>query len=94
MIDSYIIIFFRIGHDNTGTGPGWHLDNVKVDDPRGESYLFQCKRWLDTKKDDGKIERTLFPDELTNSDSRSRDSSREDSFRKNLGEDFIGNFHF
>ncbi|ESO99261.1 hypothetical protein LOTGIDRAFT_141911, partial [Lottia gigantea] len=44
----------KIGHDNTGTGPGWFLDKVTIDIPsEGRRYEFVCNRWLATNKDDG-----------------------------------------
>ncbi len=50
----------RIGHDNSGAGPGWHLDRVVVQNPvNGKSVEFPCGRWLDSKEDDGAIEREL-----------------------------------
>lgn len=56
----------RIGHDNSGPGSAWFLDDVKVDIPsRGVQMKFPCHRWLATDEDDGKIERELFPGECT-----------------------------
>eukprot|EP00038_Savillea_parva_P010894 m.193599 g.193599 ORF g.193599 m.193599 type:complete len:1249 (-) comp18962_c0_seq1:9-3755(-) len=60
-----------IGHDNSGSlrhkmhgkgGAGWYLDKVVVYDPtRPGDVTFPCDRWLDSTKDDGKIERELVP---------------------------------
>ena len=38
-----------IGHDGSGFGSGWFLDNVIVRDEnvRNTEYKFQCGRWLD-----------------------------------------------
>ena len=38
-----------IGHDGSGFGSGWFLDNVIVKDEtlRNKEYKFQCGRWLD-----------------------------------------------
>ena len=38
-----------IGHDGTGLGSGWFLDNVVVKDQtfRNKEYKFQCGKWLD-----------------------------------------------
>ena len=38
-----------IGHDGSGFGSGWFLDNVVVRDEtlRNKEYKFQCGRWLD-----------------------------------------------
>ena len=49
----------KIGHDNKGIGPGWHLKEVSVIS-NGKKFLFPCGRWLDRKEDDGKIERDLL----------------------------------
>ena len=53
---SYVII----GHDNSGSGPGWFLDKVEVESPSiGMIQVFPCDRWLARDEDDGKIERKL-----------------------------------
>ena len=53
----------RIGHDNTGFGPGWHLHSVKIEAPLlRKSWNFPCNRWFDRDEDDRKIERELLPD--------------------------------
>uniref|UniRef100_A0A383W527 PLAT domain-containing protein n=1 Tax=Tetradesmus obliquus TaxID=3088 RepID=A0A383W527_TETOB len=50
----------RIGHDNKGMAPGWHLDHVEVvDDASGTTYYFPCRAWLDKKEGDGATERLL-----------------------------------
>jgi lipoxygenase homology domain-containing protein 1 len=38
-----------IGHDGTGFGSGWFLDNVVIQDQtvHNKEYKFQCGRWLD-----------------------------------------------
>jgi lipoxygenase homology domain-containing protein 1 len=38
-----------IGHDGSGFGSGWFLDNVVVRDEtlHNKEYKFQCGRWLD-----------------------------------------------
>ena len=48
-----------VRHDGNGAGEGWFLDfvTVKVD---GVPVRFECDQWLDTGKEDGKIERTLL----------------------------------
>ncbi|GIL93966.1 hypothetical protein Vretimale_245 [Volvox reticuliferus] len=49
-----------IGHDNTGIGPGWHLEQVEVTDPAtNQTWFFDCNQWLDTKEGDGRTERLL-----------------------------------
>ena len=51
----------RIGHDNTGAGPGWYLDKVIVDDmDNGRVYEFPCERWFAKDEDDGAISRDLI----------------------------------
>ena len=51
----------RIGHDNSGAGPGWFLDKVIVDDMEaGRVYDFPCQRWLAKDEDDGSISRDLL----------------------------------
>ncbi len=68
----------RIGHNNKGTAPGWHLKDVTIETPDGKAYVFECKQWLDMNEDDGQIERTLHPNEIIDI-QRSRDPSREHS---------------
>ena len=52
----------RVGHDNAGLGPGWHLARIMVENLNtGECVTFECNRWFDRKEDDGQIERELFP---------------------------------
>jgi len=52
----------RIGHDGTGPGAGWFLDEIVVDIPsKGEKYTFACHRWLDKKENDGQIEIEMEP---------------------------------
>ena len=38
----------RIGHDGRGSGAGWFLDKVVVQDPRDDSkeYEFPCNRFV------------------------------------------------
>ncbi|CAH1787210.1 unnamed protein product [Owenia fusiformis] len=51
----------RIGHDNSGMGPGWFLDKVIVDDmDQNRVYDFPCNRWLADDEDDGHISRDLL----------------------------------
>jgi hypothetical protein len=55
--------FIRIGHDNKGVGPGWHLENVTVQIREiNKLWIFKCNRWLADNEDDNRIERDLFPD--------------------------------
>ena len=50
----------RIRHDNSGFNAAWFLDRVEVIDDDGETHQFHCERWLSKKKDDGKLERSLY----------------------------------
>ena len=51
----------KIRHDDTSLSSDWFLDRVEVQDPDvPEPYVFHCERWLAKKKDDGKLERTLY----------------------------------
>lgn len=50
----------RIRHDNSGTKPGWYLNNIEINDSStGKDVNFPCYRWLATDEDDGAIDRTL-----------------------------------
>ncbi|EDQ93112.1 uncharacterized protein MONBRDRAFT_31037 [Monosiga brevicollis MX1] len=50
----------RIWHDNGGAGPAWFLDAVEVvDEASGQTYRFECNRWLAKDEDDGQISREL-----------------------------------
>ena len=54
-----------IGHDNTGHGPSWHLQQVEVT-PEGNTLIpFPCNEWLE---DDHSM-RTLVPDDPVNPSS-------------------------
>ena len=59
----------RIGHDNKGMTPGWHLDKVEVrrlkdDGETSTTYTFPCKRWLAKDEDDGSVVRELIPNKV------------------------------
>lgn len=61
-----VIEKIRIGHDNKGMTPGWHLDKVEVrrlkeDGETSTTYTFPCKRWLAKDEDDGSVVRELVP---------------------------------
>eukprot|EP00049_Salpingoeca_infusionum_P008102 m.131391 g.131391 ORF g.131391 m.131391 type:complete len:2461 (+) comp13915_c0_seq1:231-7613(+) len=50
-----------IGHDNSGLGSAWFLDDVIVEVPStGKTYSFPCHRWLAKDEDDGLCERELY----------------------------------
>jgi len=49
-----------IGHDNKGSGPGWHLGSVKVEAPTlGLIFPVECGQWLAADEGDGQLEREL-----------------------------------
>ena len=50
----------RIGHDNRGSAPGWHLDRVELENiDTKEHYFFHCNRWLAEDEDDREVVREL-----------------------------------
>ena len=51
----------QIGHDNTGLGASWHLDQVAITSPGMTDMLFVAKRWLDVNEADGQTSCILFP---------------------------------
>uniref|UniRef100_A0A3B3CLJ0 Lipoxygenase homology PLAT domains 1b n=1 Tax=Oryzias melastigma TaxID=30732 RepID=A0A3B3CLJ0_ORYME len=56
----------RIGHDNRGTNPGWHLDRVEIrrqlrKGKGSETTVFPCECWLAKSEDDGETVRELVP---------------------------------
>lgn len=43
---------------------GWYLEYVDIDAPSmGQKWHFPCGRWIDKDKDDGQLERDLYPAE-------------------------------
>ncbi|XP_046584646.1 LOW QUALITY PROTEIN: lipoxygenase homology domain-containing protein 1-like [Haliotis rubra] len=51
-----------IGHDGIRAGNGWYLEKVVVKESSGvdsRQFFFPCDRWLDSGKEDKKIEREL-----------------------------------
>jgi len=50
----------RLGHDNSGLGPGWLVESVTIKNLRtGDSYLFPVNQWFDKSEADGKIVRDI-----------------------------------
>ena len=46
-----------IGHDGSGAGSAWYLEEVRISVPtRGENYLFLARRWLDDDKGGREVE--------------------------------------
>ncbi|XP_010779871.1 lipoxygenase homology domain-containing protein 1-like [Notothenia coriiceps] len=59
----------RIGHDNKGTNPGWHLDRVEIrrqlrKGKGSETTIFPCECWLAKSEDDGQTVRELVPSDI------------------------------
>lgn len=55
----------RIGHDDAGLFPGWHVDKVEVrrlkDSGKGSLiHVFPCNHWLARDEEDRVIERDLI----------------------------------
>ncbi|TNM89906.1 hypothetical protein fugu_004140 [Takifugu bimaculatus] len=64
-----IIEKIRIGHDNRGSNPGWHLDRVEIrrklrKGKGSETTIFPCERWLAKSEDDGETVRELVPSDI------------------------------
>ncbi|CAF3778507.1 unnamed protein product [Rotaria sp. Silwood1] len=60
----------RIGHDNQGFDPSWHLDRVEIrrliKGEKSKTYLFKCNRWFSKSEDDQSIVRELIKDKFLN----------------------------
>lgn len=55
-----------VGHDNSGVGAGWFLEQIIVFCPQtGIEQVFPCKQWLATDSVDGQIQRTLYEQKPT-----------------------------
>ncbi|XP_071760769.2 lipoxygenase homology domain-containing protein 1 [Centroberyx gerrardi] len=59
----------RIGHDNRGVNPGWHLDRVEIrrllrKGKGSETIIFPCEHWLAKSEDDGETVRELVPSDI------------------------------
>ncbi|XP_041854417.1 lipoxygenase homology domain-containing protein 1 isoform X1 [Melanotaenia boesemani] len=64
-----VIEKIRIGHDNRGTNPGWHLDRVEIrrqlrKGKGSETTIFPCECWLAKSEDDGETVRELVPSSI------------------------------
>uniref|UniRef100_A0AAQ5YJ88 PLAT domain-containing protein n=1 Tax=Amphiprion ocellaris TaxID=80972 RepID=A0AAQ5YJ88_AMPOC len=69
----------RIGHDNRGVNPGWHLDRVEIrrllrKGKGSETIIFPCECWLAKSEDDGETVRELVPSDII-TEKLSRDGS-------------------
>ena len=61
LMTSNLLKQVRVGHDNTGLSPNWHLHKIEITNNADatQSFTFICDRWLARTSEDGKIERTL-----------------------------------
>ncbi|KAM9858421.1 lipoxygenase homology domain-containing protein 1 [Aulostomus maculatus] len=64
-----VIEKIRVGHDNRGSNPGWHLDRVEIrrqlrKGKGSETTIFPCERWLAKSEDDGETVRELVPSDI------------------------------
>ncbi|CAL8249227.1 unnamed protein product [Merluccius merluccius] len=64
-----VIEKIRIGHDNQGTNPGWHLDRVEIrrqlrKGKGSETTIFPCECWLAKSEDDGETVRELVASDI------------------------------
>ena len=62
MLDLGELLRVKVEHDNSGPSAGWFLECVEVTNTANSvTTIFQCGKWLDTKKADGQIQRVLYP---------------------------------
>ncbi|XP_075870025.1 lipoxygenase homology domain-containing protein 1 [Nelusetta ayraudi] len=64
-----IIEKIRIGHDNRGVNPGWHMDRVEIrrllrKGKGSETVIFPCECWLAKSEDDKETVRELVPSNI------------------------------
>lgn len=60
-VDLGQVFKLHVRHDNSLMGADWYLDQVEVLDMETEEvYMFLCERWLSTKKEDHRVERTFY----------------------------------
>lgn len=60
-VDLGQVFKLHVRHDNSLMGADWYLDQVEVLDMETEEvYMFLCERWLSTKKEDKRVERTFY----------------------------------
>ena len=71
----------KIGHDNSGSFAGWHLDKVVIENNiTGEKFVFPCNRWLAKDEADHKIELELY---LNGNPAEGKQSKRKKKNKKN-----------
>ncbi|KAJ3604783.1 hypothetical protein NHX12_026835, partial [Muraenolepis orangiensis] len=64
-----VIEKIRIGHDNRGVNPGWHMDRVEIrrllrKGKGSETTIFPCECWLAKSEEDGETVRELVPSDI------------------------------
>lgn len=60
-VDLGEVFKIRVRHDNSLMGADWYLDQVEVLDTETEEvYMFLCERWLSTKREDKRVDRTFY----------------------------------
>ncbi|XP_050769305.1 lipoxygenase homology domain-containing protein 1 [Gymnogyps californianus] len=75
-VDLGILYKIKIRHDNSMFSPDWFLEKVEIlDETTEESFIFLCERWLSKKKEDKKIERTLYEQSYDGERNSLEDSS-------------------
>ncbi|XP_063279308.1 lipoxygenase homology domain-containing protein 1 isoform X3 [Prinia subflava] len=75
-VDLGILYKIKIRHDNSMFSPDWFLEKVEIlDETTEESFVFLCERWLSKKKEDKKIERTLYEQSYSGERNSLDDSS-------------------
>jgi hypothetical protein len=58
------ITSIRVRHDNRGQWPDWYLDGIIITNKNtGQQWIFSTYKWFSKTDGDGKIDRTLTPDE-------------------------------
>ena len=57
-----------VGHDNSGHGPCWHLQQLEIRDEKrgGKLSVFPCNQWFDAEHGDFQTRRTLYQDDPRN----------------------------
>lgn len=60
-VDLGQVFKIHIRHDDSLMGADWYLDQVEVLDMETEEvYMFLCERWLSTKKENKRVDRTFY----------------------------------
>ncbi|XP_061134123.1 lipoxygenase homology domain-containing protein 1-like isoform X4 [Syngnathus typhle] len=62
MLDLGELLRVKVEQDNSGSNHGWFLECVEVTNlANSVTTIFQCAKWLDKGKADGRMERILYP---------------------------------